>query len=246
MPRFFVESSNIKDGIITLSGDDAGHISRVLRGKIGDTLTVCDGDGNDYEAEISGINEGEVILTVKNTVFTQSEPSLKITLYQGLPKGDKMELIIQKCVELGVYKIVPVNTERCIVKIDKNKEKKKIERWQKISESAAKQSGRGIIPQIGNVENFSQAIKNAVENGKAMIPYELEKERGLKQFLDSFANDNNGEMAIFIGPEGGFSAEEIEKALESGVLPVTLGKRILRTETAGMTAIANTLFYLDM
>ena len=246
MPRFFVESQNIKVGIITLYGDDAAHISRVLRGKAGDILTVCDGCGNDYEAEITEINEKDIKLAIKSTVFTESEPSLKITLYQGLPKGDKMELIIQKCVELGVYKIVPVNTERCIVKIDKNKEKKKIERWQKISESAAKQSGRGIIPEIGGVMNFNEAVKEAAEKGKAMIPYELEENRGLKEFLEEYKKDNNGQMALFIGPEGGFSAEEIEKALSLGILPVTLGKRILRTETAGLTAIANTLFYLDM
>lgn len=246
MPRFFVENENIKDGVITLYGDDAGHISRVLRGKIGDRLTVCDGTGYDYEAEITEISEKEIKLAVIDTVCTISEPSVKITLYQGLPKGDKMELIIQKCVELGVFKIVPVNTERCIVKIDRNKEKKKVERWRKISESAAKQSGRGIIPDIGNVMDFDGAIKEAVKNGRAMIPYELETERGLKAFLDDFRKENNGNMAVFIGPEGGFSAGEIETALSAGVIPVTLGKRILRTETAGMCAVANTLFYLDM
>ena len=261
MPRFFVESENIRDGIITLYGDDAGHISRVLRGKPGDVFTVCDGTGYDYEAEITEISETEVRLAVKSSTFTKSEPLLRLTLYQGLPKGDKMELIIQKCVELGVYKIVPVNTERCIVKIDKNKEKKKIERWQKIAESAAKQSGRGIIPEIGSVMDFSKAVEEA-SSGYAMIPYELEEDRSLKAFLEGIRDkmldavkeaesSENGEaanvnMAVFIGPEGGFSAGEIERAKNAGILPVTLGKRILRTETAGMTVIANTLFYMDM
>ncbi len=243
MPRFFTEPENIKDNIITLSGDDAGHISRVLRSKIGETLTVCDGTGNDYEAEIVEISEKSVRLEIKKTTFTDSEPSLKITLYQGLPKGDKMELIIQKCVELGVTRIVPVNTERCIVKLDKNKEKKKTDRWQKISESAAKQSGRGIIPEIGSVMSFAEAVKEASEMDRVMIPYELEENRGLKEFLKDF---DGRSLGIFIGPEGGFAAEEIERALNSGIMPVTLGKRILRTETAGMTAISNTLFYLDM
>ena len=243
MPRFFVEPENVKNNIITLYGDDAGHISRVLRSKSGEMLTVCDGTGNDYEAEIIEISEKEVKLEIKETHFTESESAVKITLYQGLPKGDKMELIIQKCVELGVYKIVPVNTERCIVKLDKNKERKKIDRWQKISESAAKQSGRGIVPEIGQVMSFKEAVKEAVTLSGAMIPYELEQERGLKVFLDNFKGET---MGIFIGPEGGFAADEIQTALDAGILPVTLGKRILRTETAGMTAIANSLFYLDM
>lgn len=243
MPRFFVEPENIKNNIITLYGDDAGHISRVLRSKAGEMLTVCDGTGNDYEAEIIDINEKEVRLEIKEKYFTHSEPSVKITLYQGLPKGDKMELIIQKCVELGVCRIVPVNTERCIVKIDKNKENKKIDRWQKISESAAKQSGRGIVPEISNVMNFKEAVNDALKLDGAIIPYELEQDKGLKKFLDGYKGTT---MGIFIGPEGGFAAEEIEKALSNGIMPITLGKRILRTETAGMTAVANTLFFIDM
>lgn len=247
MPRFFVENDNIKDNIITLYGDDARHISRVLRSKPGDMLTVCDGTGNDYEAEITEISEDNIKLEIKKTTFTESEPMVKITLFQGLPKGEKMELIIQKCVELGVFSIIPVNTERCIVKLDAKKEKKKIERWQKISESAAKQSGRGIIPEIGNVITFSEALKKAADMDMAMIPYELEQDRGIKAFLDEYKKfENKKTLGIFIGPEGGFSAEEIEKAVSSGVVPVTLGKRILRTETAGLTAVANTLFYLDM
>lgn len=243
MPRFFAQSENIKDNKITITGEDAGHISRVLRSKTGERLTVCDGGGFDYEAEITDISDKTVVLEIKDKKPTESEPRVRITLYQGLPKGDKMELIIQKCVELGIWKIVPVNTERCIVKLDKIKEKKKIERWQKISESAAKQSGRGIIPEIGCTESFTEALKEVVRDGMAVIPYEMERERGLKQFLDGFEGERLG---IFIGPEGGFSTEEIEKAKECGVIPVTLGKRILRTETAGMTAVANTLFYLDM
>lgn len=246
MPRFFVEEENIKDNIILLYGDDAGHIYRVLRSKIGEILTVCDGTGNDYEAEIIEITDNQVRLEIKSATFTNSEPNVKITLFQGLPKGDKMELIIQKCVELGVYSIVPVNTERCIVKLDKNKEKKKIDRWQKISESAAKQSGRGIVPKIEEIISFSEALKKASEFSMSMIPYELELYRGLKEFLDDYKAKGGKTLGIFIGPEGGFSVDEIEKAINVGVFPVTLGKRILRTETAGMSAVSNTLFYLDV
>ena len=243
MPRFFAEPENICGNIITLYSDDAVHISRVLRGKAGDILTVCDGKGNDYTAEITSVSDKSVTLEIKETFVTKSEPSVRITLYQGLPKGDKMETIIQKCVELGVCGIVPVNTERCIVKIDKNKENKKMERWRKIAESAAKQSGRGIIPSMGQVVSFENALKEASSMDGAVIPYELEEKNGLKSFLDGFKGES---LAVFIGPEGGFSIDEIEKAVKSGVIPVTLGKRILRTETAGMAAVANILFYIDM
>ena len=245
MPRFFVESDNIKDDVITLYGDDAGHISRVLRSEKGEVLTVCDGTGMDYEAEITDISEKEIKLKILSSTFTVSEPSVKITLYQSLPKGDKMELIIQKCVELGVSKIVPVNSERCIVKLDHKKEKKKLERWRKISESAAKQSGRGIVPEIGEVMSFSNAVKEAENADKAAIFYELEEERGLKKFLDEGV-ENPKTMAVFVGPEGGFAVEETELAKNAGFDCLTLGKRILRTETAGMCAVANILFYLDM
>lgn len=243
MPRFFAEPENINGNIITLYSDDAAHISRVLRGKAGDILTVCDGKGNDYTAEITSVSDKSVTLEIKETFVTKSEPSVRITLYQGLPKGDKIETIIQKCVELGVCGIVPVNTERCIVKIDKNKENKKMERWRKIAESAAKQSGRGIIPSVGQVVSFENALKEASSMDGAVIPYELEEKNGLKSFLDGFKGES---LAVFIGPEGGFSIDEIEKAVKSGVVPVTLGKRILRTETAGMAAAANILFYIDM
>lgn len=245
MPRFFVEPENIKDNIITLYGDDAGHISRVLRSEKGEILTVCDGTGMDYQAEITDISDKEIKLEIKESTFTVSEPSVKITLYQGLPKGDKMELIIQKCVELGVSKIVPVNNERCIVKLDSKKAHKKTERWQKISESAAKQSGRGIIPEIGEVISFKNAVQEAAKDDKAAIFYELEEEGGLKAFLER-DRDNCKTISIFVGPEGGFSVEEVQTALDAGFSSLTLGKRILRTETAGLCAVANILFYLDM
>ena len=243
MPRFFVEPENVNNDIITLYGDDAKHVCRVLRSKEGDVLTVCDSRGNDYEAEIVKLAEDDIKLKIINQSYTKSEPKLKITLYQSLPKADKMETIIQKCVELGIFKIVPVNTQRCIVKLDKNKEKKKIDRWQKISESAAKQSGRGIIPEIGDVVDFSEALMDVVKLDAAIIPYELEQDRSLKIFLDEFKGESLG---IFIGPEGGFSSEEINSAVECSVIPLTLGKRILRTETAGMMVLSNSLFYLDM
>ncbi len=240
MPKFFVTPQQIKENQIILTGEDAKHIKTVLRAKEGDMLTVCDGLGMDYVCRITAFADG-VVTEVVSKAVSDVEPQTKITLYQGLPKGDKMEWIIQKCVELGIEKIVPVSTERAIVKLDK-KEAKKIERWQKIAEAAAKQSGRGIIPQIGEkVLTFAEAVAQASTLDGAIIPYEKETERGIRRFVHDFSGTQVG---VFIGPEGGFSEAEIQQAQQQGVLPVTLGKRILRTETAGMTTVALLLYEL--
>lgn len=240
MPKFFVEANQIQNNLIHMSGEDAKHIKTVLRSREGEEITVCDGMGTDYFCRILALDEG-VIAEIIWSETCQSEPKTKITLYQGLPKADKMELIIQKCVELGVDRIVAVSTERCIVKLDK-KEEKKLERWQKIAESAAKQSGRGKIPQIApKVLRFSQAVEEAKALSGAIIPYEKEEDRGIRSFVEGFLGE---EVGVFIGPEGGFTEEEIQAAMDAGVLPVTLGKRILRTETAGMAAIAILLYEL--
>lgn len=240
MPKFFVNQEQIKENHITLLGEDAKHIKTVLRAKEGEEITVCDGCGMDYTCKIIGFGEG-IETEILEKMPCEVEPATKITLYQGLPKADKMEWIIQKCVELGVVRIVAVSTERAIVKLDK-KEEKKLDRWQKIAEAAAKQSGRGIIPQIGKkVLSFSQAVEEAASLDGAIIPYEKEENRGLREFVQ---NCKGQEIGIFIGPEGGFSEEEIHLAEEKGILPITLGKRILRTETAGMTTAAILLYEL--
>ncbi len=240
MPKFFVTPQQIKDNQIILTGEDEKHIKTVLRAKTGDMITVCDGLGMDYECRITDFADG-VVTEVVSKELCDVEPQTKITLYQGLPKGDKMEWIIQKCVELGIEKIVAVSTERAIVKLDK-KEAKKLERWQKIAEAAAKQSGRGIIPQIGQkVLTFGEAVAQANTLDGAIIPYEKETQRGVRQFVGDFSGKTIG---VFIGPEGGFSETEIQQAQQKGVLPVTLGKRILRTETAGMTTLALLLYEL--
>lgn len=224
-----------------ISGEDEKHIKTVLRAREGEEITLCDGMGMDYQCRILSLERG-VLAEIISKMPCETEPKTKITLYQGLPKADKMEWIIQKCVELGVDRIVAVSTERAIVKLDK-KEGKKLERWQKIAEAAAKQSGRGKIPEIcQRVLKFSEAVTEAAELDGALIPYEKEQERGLRQFVRGFSGESVG---IFIGPEGGFSEEEIALAEESGVLPVTLGKRILRTETAGMVTTALLLYELE-
>ena len=240
MPRFFVAAEAISGEEIHITGEDAKHIKTVLRSKVGEELTVSDGAGWDYSCVIAAFEGKEILCKITGRAKSLSEPKTKITLFQGLPKGDKMELIIQKCVELGVSEIVPVMTKRTVVKLDK-KEEKKIERWQKIAEAAAKQSGRGIIPQIGNVLSFPAAVQKASAAGHGLIPYELEQEKGIRDFVGQFQGDT---LSIFIGPEGGFDEDEVKMAAEAGIMPVTLGKRILRTETAGMAAAAILLYEL--
>lgn len=241
MPKFFFNKNDISRGQVQLFGEDEKHIKTVLRARVGEELTLCDGEGMDYQCRITSMERG-VLLDILSKEICETEPKTKITLYQGLPKADKMELIIQKCVELGVDRIVAVSTERAIVKLDK-KESKKLERWQKIAEAAAKQSGRGKIPQIGQqVLKFKEAVAEAKELDGAIIPYEKEQETGIRQFVQGFQGESIG---VFIGPEGGFAEEEIALARENGITPITLGKRILRTETAGMTTAAILLYELD-
>lgn len=241
MPKFFVNSDSINDHTITLEDENAKHIGNVLRGKIGDVITVCDGQGRDYECEITEITKKTVIAKITDIFTNDNEPDIKITLYQGLPKADKMELVIQKCIEIGIDRIVPVKTEHAVVKLD-GKEEKKLIRWNKIAESAAKQCGRGKIPVVDSVMNFKDAINEAVNLDGAIIPYEKEKENSLKTFAKAFKGKSIG---IFIGPEGGFSEDEINFAIEKGVKSVTLGKRILRTETAGLVASVILLYELE-
>lgn len=230
MPRFFAYKGQIAEGSFIIEGGDAAHIATVLRGKAGDEIIICDGEGTDYYCTIAEVDKKRVVAQIDRSYATESEPRVKITLYQGLPKSDKMELIIQKCVEIGLTRIVPVKTEFAVAKID-GKEDKKIERWQKISESAAKQCGRGIIPKIDRAMTFSEALADSRCCDGRIIPYENERENSIKTFARSF---KGGSIAVFIGPEGGFSPKEIEAARADGVTSITLGKRILRTETAGL------------
>ena len=243
MHCFYCETENVTEGHIRITGPDVNHMKNVLRMKEGETLTVCDGTGMEYFCEIAGFTQGEADLYILKKGQAQTELPVKLVLYQGLPKKDKMELIVQKAVELGAAEIVPVMMRRCIVRLeDEKKEAKKLERWQAIAESAAKQSKRMIIPEIQKVMKFSDAIKYAQELDVCMIPYELaENMQHTRQFFEQIKPGQS--IGIFIGPEGGFSLEEVKSALEHEIEPVTLGKRILRTETAGL-AVMSILMYL--
>lgn len=240
MYQFFVEPEqiNISDKRVIITGTDVNHIKNVLRMKPGEELNVSDGqDGREYRCAILSFEEGCVLCELRFIREEQAELPARVYLFQGLPKADKMELIIQKAVELGVYKVIPVATKRCVVKLDEKKAKAKLQRWQGIAEAAAKQSKRAIIPQITEVMSFRAAVRMATDMGVRLIPYELaEGMDRTRKLLEQITP--GADVAVFIGPEGGFAESEIALAKENGIMPVTLGRRILRTETAGMTVLA--------
>ena len=231
-----VFTDNIIDSTAVITGQDAHHIIHVLRMKEGDEICVSSGTGLDYLCSVSSFSENEVTARIIEARKSTELP-VEIVLYQGLPKSDKMELIIQKCTELGVSRIVPVQTRRSIVKLDAASSAKKLERWRKIAQSASEQSQRSRIPQIDPVCTLQDALRDSTSLSAAIIPYEHEYGgSGLKSFLASVSGLSSA--GIFIGPEGGFEEEEISQARSAGAIPVSLGSRILRTETAGLAVIS--------
>ena len=245
MHCFYCEANNVSEGQIIITGSDVNHIKNVLRMERGEELMVCDGTGMQYTCQIEEFPAGEVKLSVLKAEKASTELPVRLKLYQGLPKKDKMELIIQKAVELGAVEIIPVMTKRCIVKLeDEKKEAKKIERWQTIAESAAKQSGRGIIPTVSRVMNFREAVNQASKEGMSLIPYEMaEGMKTLKEAAEKASKQSV--ISVFIGPEGGFEEAEVDFAKENNVIPVSLGKRILRTETAGFTTLSILMYEIE-
>lgn len=246
MYHFFVGPDQIQGKQVYITGKDVNHIKNVLRMRIGEEVSVGNGiDGKEYRCAIDSFEEESVVCKLLFVKEDGVELPVKVTLFQGLPKADKMELIIQKAVELGVYEIVPVATKRCVVKLDAKKEASKIARWQAIAEAAAKQSKRAVVPQIRPVMTMNEAIQAAKQMEHRIIPYELaEGMSKTKEIFQSFIPGNS--VAVFIGPEGGFEEKEIEAAAEAGVEPVSLGKRILRTETAGFTVLAWIMYELEV
>lgn len=246
MQHFFVEPGQIQGTIIQITGNDVNHIRNVLRMKIGEEISVRNGiDGKEYRAEIAAFEEDAVWCDLRFVKEEGIELPAQIFLFQGLPKADKMELIIQKAVELGVHEVIPVATKRAVVKLDEKREKSKIARWNGISESAAKQSGRAIVPQIHEVMTMKEAIAYASAMEAKAIPYELaEGMEATKSWISDCKTAK--QIAVFIGPEGGFAPEEIAMAEEAGVVPISLGKRILRTETAGLTVLSILMYELEM
>ena len=245
MYRFFVEPSQIQDKKIIITGSDVNHIRNVLRMKIGEEIAISNGiDNREYRCGIEEYTEQEVICTLRFVKEDGVELPAKIYLFQGLPKADKMELIIQKAVELGVHEVIPVSAKRCVVKLDDKKAAAKVSRWQGIAEAAAKQSKRGVIPVVHDVMGMKDAVAYAHGMDVRMIPYELAEDmRHTKEIIGAVKAGQS--VAIFIGPEGGFEEGEIRAALAAGIEPVTLGRRILRTETAGMTVLSWLMYHLE-
>lgn len=245
MYRFFVEPSQIGEKEIRICGSDVNHIKNVLRMKQGEEILISGGENLEYTCYIQEMQEEEVTAHIMYVQEAGYELPSRIFLFQGLPKGDKMELIIQKAVELGIHQIVPVASRRSVVKLDKKKEEKKIVRWQAIAESAAKQSKRMYVPQVAGVMSFGEAVQYAGKLDVVLMPYELAK--GMKETKEIIRGIQKGQsVGIFIGPEGGFEEEEVRQAVSlAGARPITLGKRILRTETAGLTVLSILMFELE-
>ena len=243
-----MNKENIEQEKVIITGEDVNHIKNVLRKNIKDTLEICDGqNGKNFLCEIEIIEKDKITCSIVEKLENKSESSTYIHIYQGLPKSDKMELIIQKSVELGVSEITPTNMSRCIVKLDSKDARKKVERWQKISEVAAKQSGRDIIPKINNLCNFKEIANQCEEYDAIILAYENEKENKLKNEIEKLKKVQKEKMkiAIIIGPEGGISQEEVEKAKENGIKIITLGNRILRTETVALNILSVLMYELE-
>ena len=250
MPKFFIRKQQIKENEIEILDKDINHIKNVLRKKIDDEIILCDIDeGIDYMCRISYISDEKILCDILEKLDRNVESNINVTILQGLPKFDKMELVIQKSVELGVYEIIPVQMKRSIVKLEEKDKIKKIQRWQKISEVAAKQSGRNIVPKIGQIMNVKDVCNLIKEYDIVLIAYENETKITLKQELeklkDSIKKEVKIKIAILIGPEGGIDESEIELLKQNNAITMTLGKRILRTETVALNLLSIIMYEFE-
>ncbi|MGI6007932.1 MAG: 16S rRNA (uracil(1498)-N(3))-methyltransferase [Ruminococcus sp.] len=244
MYRFFVDKNQIENNLVYIRGNDVNHIRNVLRMKPGEEMCVSTGDRLEYRCAVLEYRENEVVAELRYVQETDLELPSKIYLFQGLPKADKMDLIIQKAVELGAWEIIPVAMKRCVVKLDDKKEAARLKRWNAISESAAKQAKRMIVPEVAPILSFAEALQKGKECDVLLMPYEMARDmRETRRILNSICPGQS--VGVFIGPEGGFAPEEVRMAEETGASFLTLGKRILRTETAGMTMLSILMFQLE-
>ena len=248
MPKFFVAEEQINNNKIEIKGQDVKHIKNVLRKKIGDKLTICNVEqALDYLCEIRNIEDDTISCNIIEKSENNVETNIKVTIFQGLPKADKMELVIQKSVELGVYEITPVEMKRCVVKLNEKDKNKKIERWQKISEVASKQSGRNIIPKINSIKRLNEICDLCSKYDILIVAYENEQKVTLKPELKNAKKQEKDEykIGVLIGPEGGIAPEEIETLKNNGAKIITLGKRILRTETVALNILSIIMYELQ-
>lgn len=244
MQHFFVRPDQVEKPYIYIEGSDVNHMKNVLRMRAGEKLEISDGDNRKYVCQVCDYVEGRAQLEILEERELDTELPSQIWLFQGLPKSDKMELVVQKAVELGAYAVVPVAAKRSVVRLDGPKAEKKVKRWNEIAKSAAKQAGRGIIPEVKSVSSFDAALKAAGSLDVILFPYELAE--GMDYTRKVIEEIQPGQsVGIFIGPEGGFEREEEEKALEAGARVITLGRRILRTETAPLMVLSILGYHLE-
>lgn len=244
MHRFFAEPGQIGEKEIVITGADVNHIRNVLRMRTDEEVLIADGQGAEYRCKLTDLGENEVLAQILWKLDGNAELASAVTLFQGLPKSDKMDLIVQKCVELGVDRIVPVSTKRAVVKLDAKKEETRLKRWNTISESAAKQSGRGVIPEVSGVMSFEKALEEAKKLEVLLIPYERAEHMAETRRVMGEIRPGQS-VGVFIGPEGGFEESEVEEAVAAGARAITLGRRILRTETAGLAVMAMLGYLLE-
>ena len=252
MDRFFVEPKhlNLDDKTLYIDGEDVKHISKVLRYGQGDEIEVCDSNGHEYICRIESIDKTRIDLSIVDEVDINRESRIRVSLYQGVPKSTKMDIILQKLTEAGVDEIVLVNTKRSVVNIKGDKADKKFDRWERIIYEAAKQCKRGLIPKLRGILSFKEALEDMGKNDINICPYEVEKSLGIKEALQTgqvkkiLENKDEVRVGIFIGSEGGFAEEENEMVKAAGIASVTMGPRIFRTETASIVATAITLYEL--
>ena len=247
MSKFFVKESQIKDGIISIIGEDVNHIKNVLRLNVSNDIKICNiDDSKNYICEIVEINSKEINCKIFKEVQSEAEGNVKLDIYQGLPKADKMELIIQKGTELGVNEFIPVSFKRSIVKLTSKDEVKKIDRWNKISEVAAKQCGRDIVPKVRNVESVKNICEEFNDYDLVLVAYENEKDNYIKnELLKLKPTKDNYKIAVVIGPEGGIDTEEIEAFKNTKASIISLGQRILRTETVALQVSSIIMYELE-
>ena len=244
MHHFFVTPQQISGDKIRIEGGDVNHMKNVLRMKLHEKAEISDGESRTYLCEVEAYEEDVAVLHILEEMEADTEPASKLYLFQGLPKSDKMELIVQKAVELGVYQVIPVAMKRSVVRLDDKKATKKADRWNSIAESAAKQAGRSRIPEVTMPLSYNEALKMAEELDVTLLPYELAG--GMEVTREVIRQIKSGQsVGIFIGPEGGFEPEEVDAAVSMGARVITLGRRILRTETAGLATLAILMFELE-
>ncbi len=242
MPRFFVDNITPEQKTVVLKGQDAKHISLSLRSRVGEKFVLCDGKGTDYFCTVSAITKDDVTFEVNDTQKSQAEPGVNVTLYQALVKSDKFDFVVQKAVELGVSKIVPVCMQNCVSKLDGDAAEKKTERWNKISKEAAMQSGRAVVPVVCPPVTFDKAITDMKACDCSFVCYEKEDSLSISDVLN-ISGKNAKTFAFLVGPEGGISSREVDKTKDSNCLTVGLGKRILRTETAPLCVLTSIMYF---